>query len=129
MPEGSDPNERTEQDKRLFAAISNDNLEGVKEALDMGANPNAIQGHHHTALSRAVVTDNSKIAGHLLDRGADPNTRSGSGETPLHYGHLASHRVRDQLLTAGANPNGFDKIGQTPLHLAASNERYLETIQ
>ena len=72
MPEGSDPNERTEQDKRLFRAISNDNLEGVQEALQVGANPNAIEGHHHTALSRAVVTDNSKIVGHLLDRGADP---------------------------------------------------------
>ncbi len=129
MPEGSDPNERTEQDKRLFRAISNDNLEGVQEALQVGANPNAIEGHHHTALSRAVVTDNSKIVGHLLDRGADPNARSGSGETPLHYGHLASRKVREQLLTAGANPNGFDQIGQTPLHLAASNERYLETIQ
>ena len=90
MPEGSDPNERTEQDKRLFTAIRDDNLEGVKEVLDAGANPNAIEGHHHTALSRAVVTDNSKIAGHLLDRGADPNARSGSGETPLHYGCLAS---------------------------------------
>ena len=129
MPEGSDSNERTEQDKRLFRAISNDNLEGVQEALVVGANPNAVEGHHHTALSRAVVTDNSKIVGHLLERGADPNARSGSGETPLHYGHLTSHRVRDQLLTAGANPNGFDQIGQTPLHLAASNERYLETIQ
>ena len=129
MPQGSDPNERTEQDKRLFTAIRDDNLEGVKEVLDAGANPNAIEGHHHTALSRAVVTDNSKIAGHLLDRGADPNARSGSGETPLHYGCSASRKVREQMLTAGANPNAPDQIGQTPLHLAVTNERYLETIQ
>ena len=126
MPESSVLNE---QDKALFRAISNDNLEGVQEALDGGANPNASEGHHHTALSRAIVSDNSKIVGHLLDRGADPNARSGSGETPLHYGHSASREVRDQLLTAGANPNGFDKIGQTPLHLAAGSERCLETTQ
>ena len=126
MPESSVLNE---QDKALFRAISNDNLEGVQEALEVGANPNAVEGHHHTALSRAVVTDNSKIVGHLLDREADPNARSGSGETPLHYGHSASRKVRDQLLTAGANPNGFDKIGRTPLHVAARSERHLETTQ
>ena len=118
MPESSVLNE---PDKTLFRAISNDNLEGVKEALEVGANPNAVEGHHHTALSRAVVSDNSKIVGHLLDRGADPNARSGSGETPLHYSRFASREVRDQLLTAGANPNGFDKIGQTPLHQAAES--------
>ena len=59
MPKSSVLNE---PDKALFRAISNDNLEGVQEALQVGANPNAIEGHHHTALSRAVVSDNSKIA-------------------------------------------------------------------
>ena len=38
MPESSVLNE---QDKALFRAISNDNLEGVQEALEVGANPNA----------------------------------------------------------------------------------------
>ena len=129
MPEGSDPNGRNEQDKALLRAISNDNLEGVKEALDVGANPNAIEGHHHTALSRAVTIDDSRIVGHLLDRGADPNARSENRETPLHHSHQSSRAVFSQLIQAGADPNAHDQRGITPLHRAVADKRFLSSAQ
>ena len=129
MPEGSDPNGRNEPDKALFRAISNDNLEGVQEALEGGANPNAIEGHHHTALSRAVTIDDSRIVGHLLDRGADPNARSENGETPLHHSHQSSRAVFSQLIQAGADPNARDQGGITPLHRAVADKRFLSSAQ
>ena len=126
MPESSILNE---QDKALFSAISNDNLESVKEALDAGANPNASEGHHHTALSRAVTIDDSRIVGHLLNRGADPNARSENGETPLHHSHQSSRAVFSQLIQAGADPNARDQIGITPLHRAVADKRFLSSAQ
>ena len=129
MPESSDPNERNEPDKALFTAIANENLEGLQEALDGGANPNAIEGHHHTALSRAVANDSEQAVEVLLNRGADPNARSENGETPLHHSHLASREVFDQLIVAGTDPNAHDQRGITPLHRAVADKRFLSSAQ
>ena len=129
MPESSDPNGRNEPDKALFTAIANDNLEGLQEALDVGANPNAIEGHHHTALSRAVANDSEQAVEVLLNRGADPNARSENGETPLHHSHQASPEVFDKLIAAGADPNARDLRGITPLHRAVADKRFLSSAQ
>ena len=122
MPQ-NDPN------AALFSSIGSNDPEGMAAALDAGADPNARQGYNHTALSRAVANDSEQAVEVLLNRGADPNSRSESGETPLHHSHQASPEVFDKLIAAGADPNARDLSGNAPLHTAASDKRFLRSVQ
>ena len=122
MPQ-NDPN------AALFSSIVSNDPEGMAAALQAGADPNACQGYNHTALSRAVANDSEQAVEVLLNRGADPNSRSESGETPLHHSHQASPEVFDKLIAAGADPNARDLSGNAPLHTAASDKRFLRSVQ
>ena len=122
MPQ-NDPN------AALFSSIGSNHPEGMAAALEAGADPNARQGYNHTALSRAVANDSEQSVEVLLNRGADPNSRSESGETPLHHSHQASPEVFDKLIAAGADPNARDLSGNAPLHTAASDKRFLNSVQ
>ena len=122
MPQ-NDPN------AALFSSIVSNDPEGIAAALEAGADPNARQGYNHTALSRAVAFDSAHTVELLLDRDADPNSRSESGETPLHHSHQASPEVFDKLIAAGADPNARDLSGNAPLHTAASDKRFLNSVQ
>ena len=122
MPQ-NDPN------AALFSSIGSNDPEGIAAALQAGADPNARQGYNHTALSRAVANDSEQAVEVLLNRGADPNSRSESGETPLHHSHQASPEVFDKLIAAGADPNARDLSGNAPLHTAASDKRFLRSVQ
>ena len=122
MPQ-NDPN------AALFSSIGSNDPEGMAAALEAGADPNARQGYNHTALSRAVACDSARSVELLIERGADPNSRSESGETPLHHSHQASPEVFDKLIAAGADPNARDLSGNAPLHTAASDKRFLRSVQ
>ncbi len=122
MPQ-NDPN------AALFSSIGSNDPEGMAAALQAGADPNARQGYNHTALSRAVAFDSEQTVEVLLNRGADPNSRSENGETPLHHSHQASPEVFDKLIAAGADPNARDLSGNAPLHTAASDKRFLRSVQ
>ena len=118
-----------ERYEALFAAIERNDSKGVESALGAGADPNARQGHAHTALSRAVCHDSERIVAMLLKAGADPDSRSQSGETPLHNARLASREVFDRLIRAGADPNARDGIGETPLHPSAARSGFDTSVQ
>ena len=77
---------------RLQDAISNKNVELVRELLEQGANPNEEDRQGWTAFTWAAVSANGEttpeffeIMKALVEGGADLNTTDGSGYTALMY--------------------------------------------
>lgn len=90
----------------------------VAEALEMGADVNAMDDHGRTAL---MYVDNVETAKVLLHHGANPNHQNADGKTAF---HLFENRdwgvteVQELLLKHGADLNLQDNRGDTVLHLA-----------
>jgi ankyrin len=98
----------------------------VQFLLENGADVNAQDENHETALHLAFGGGKHDIAQLLLDRGAKVNAANNRGETLLHQ---FSKRGDDclsavqLLLECGADVNAQDNDLTTPLHLASENGR------
>ena len=70
----------------LFAAIRSKNVEGVKEALEYGADPNAVNpDSENTPLIEAVHTDKPELVQLLIDAGAQVDAKGSEGGTALYW--------------------------------------------
>ncbi|KAH0168199.1 Pfs, NACHT and ankyrin domain protein, partial [Aureobasidium melanogenum] len=87
----------------------------AKMLLDYGAEIDALDGEHRTALD---VVDNHAIERLLLERGADVT----ASKYPLH-GTVKYNRQEEMvlLLESGVNSDAQDQSGKTALHLAAES--------
>ena len=54
----------------FFGAVREGDVDGVREELSKGANPNAVDDHGKTALVYAVVSGNRELVQLLLGAGA-----------------------------------------------------------
>lgn len=118
--------EMTPESRKLFGAASEDDVAAAREALQEGADIDAVDSHGHwTALGLAADSGSMSVARFLIDRGADVNK-----ECPLYY---AAQKGRTEmarmLLAAGADPNEYriEKVPTPPL--AAARGGYLETLR
>ncbi|MFH1493508.1 MAG: ankyrin repeat domain-containing protein [Pseudomonadota bacterium] len=112
----------------LYAAASNGDLGGVRQALDKGADINSFDPKcEETALHVAVEKSHTAVVELLLAKGANPDIVSNQHFTPLiiaaAMGDAALPMV--ELLIAGkANPSlaptTGPNAGAAPLHIAAS---------
>jgi len=66
-------------DKELIRAVLQGNARDVALCLRRGANPNACDGDHHTALTWACSDQSAEVIRLLLQEGADPNLPNGRG--------------------------------------------------
>ena len=90
---------------RLQDAISNKNVELVRELLEQGANPNEEDRQGWTAFTWAAASANGEttpeffeIMKALVEGGADLNTTDGSGYTALMYAiNTAESQVDDRI--------------------------------
>lgn len=95
------------------------NFSKLKELLEMGLDPNAIDEYGNTPLGVATRNPNTEeMVKLLLEAGANPNSANEKGRTPLHNLYRPSKETVKLLLGAGADPNAVDEKGQTPLHTA-----------
>jgi Ankyrin repeats (3 copies) len=131
----------TDADKDLLTAVCKGNMVLVVQALDKGANVNAIESgkdskEQWTPLSIAVQKNNEKLVKYLIDSGADVDHivgedgssllmraattgRDGSSikvMTWLLYGGAKKH-------TSGAKKNMQNRAGKTALDLAEMSRR------
>lgn len=115
---------QNEINRALLQASSFNKNEKVKDLLAKGADINAFDGHHMTALHYAAINGHLEIARTLLDAGADPNARDINKSTPLHFTVNAikptAVDMARLLLEAGANPELQDHDGDTAASFARS---------
>lgn len=116
------------------------NVEGVRKALDAGADPDTIVpgGDLVFGSPRRTVLHEAAMSGHeghceivklLLDHGSNANARDRSDNTPLHcllWQSQLPHQIEtaEALLAHGADPNAANNEGETPLHRAAREFYY-----
>ncbi|MDI1226120.1 MAG: ankyrin repeat domain-containing protein [bacterium] len=119
--------EQSALDRKLVAAIGAYSLEGLQEALRLGANPNTLSGDKNASpIGRFIGgtwhgrTDCIEA---LLAAGADVNIGDSDGNTPLH--RIAGStiggddKVAKILLAAKPRLDIKNNAGQTALHVAA----------
>lgn len=109
---------RTRADRDLLAAAEENWLEGVAQALNHGANPDAClegdwENEFVTAFIHAVRHNNFQMMELLASRGATINTRRLSlGEAAV----CSSPETIRWLIAHGARPNGWPDDRHWPLH-------------
>ena len=98
----------------LLSAVKNDDLEQVKQAFVMGADPNYLQSRSDAPFNRAIRNAKSTaIVQCFIDNGVDVNFKAeGNGTYPSALASAFSERrldIIEMLLNAGADPNlSFD---------------------
>jgi hypothetical protein len=106
-------------DDKLFKAIHKKDAKAVKQLLDKGASPDAIEANDWPAIVEAAG-ESLEIVKLLLAKGAKINAQQPSqGWTPLTQA-ITSHQsdVVLYLLEQGADPELPMSDGSTPLHMA-----------
>lgn len=105
----------------LIRAIQENNLEGVRNALNNGVNPNSFDSEGRSPLYQAVRTfnfnSNINIIKELLHHGSNPNFfNKDDEEYPIFKAVIGyKYDVLKELLLNKANPNVTNQYGDTVL--------------
>lgn len=104
----------------LRTAAKSGQVEAVKAALELGADPNKPDLLGFTAMHFAVGDRHGHLIQPLIEGGADINSAGGAmGSTPLHMAARAGDAQTCLTLMAfGANASLLDDMGRTPMELA-----------
>lgn len=114
----------SKSDEELFAASAAGDLRAAAEAIEQGANVNAVGMLKRTPLFVAAFCDRPPLVEMLLEKGARPELADVSGMPPLHAAVVVGAAEAARILIAGgADINGRDPTGRTALHLAAATNQ------
>lgn len=108
----------------LCEAVIHNDLEGLINLIDSGADIDGVDYNHITALCYAVERGNISMAKLLLEKGANIEFRDPWGNTPLstavfHEGDSEnSLEMIHLLLSYGADVNAENNYGVSPKSLA-----------
>lgn len=119
-------------EKKIFTAITNNDLELLKTLLVVQQNVNIVDENLMTPLQHAAYKGNKDMVQLFLDRGADVNLcQHQHGYTALHFSGLSGNaEVCTLLLLAGAKSHVINTVGRTPSQMAAfvGNHNCVSTI-
>lgn len=103
----------------FFRAVNLDNTHAVRELLNRGFDPNAVNEKGEYALYVAVRDESPKVAALLIAHPhTDVDAANAAGETPLMMAALRGKvELARQIIERGGQVN---RDGWTPLHYAAS---------
>jgi ankyrin repeat protein len=101
----------------LITSIQNQNIDGVRTAVNAGANINTESDDGETPMHVAVRDGNLEIVLEFIGRGANLDVMDNDGETPV---GLAAFKESDEILRelvrSGANVDITNDEGRTHLH-------------
>lgn len=116
--------ENEEYTDMLYRAINNNNIEEVKDLVELGIDLNP-KGRIISPLMVAVRKENEELVQFLLEKAADPNVRDDYGFTPLHQASSESGgSMVELLLEYSADPTIQNEYGNTPLDIAISEGNF-----
>lgn len=96
----------------LLVSAEKGDLNAVQKALKEGADINAVDKYHQTALMKAVLNKHEKISLFLIENGAEPDMQDCFKNTALmHTVFGAQKNVFYALLEKGASPHFEDARG------------------
>lgn len=117
---------KTNWNKKLYKAAQKNDVAAAQDALDHGADINALIGSREfTPLIGAVISRNAEMVDFLLSKGANPDLRTREdkysvGKTAMHYllqRHLKTPlkdiEIAEKLILAGVNLRERDTYGTT----------------
>ncbi len=106
----------------FFEAVDRQDMNGVAQALKIGANPNAkCDEHGHTVLHIVAFNNKLEMLKLLLTSGADINTKDNQGITTLHIAVVTDQFAMVKLLLEkGANVHAKDASGTSALDCAVA---------
>lgn len=112
------PSENTEATNNLLESAAKGDLQGVKEALDNGADINGTGDKGYTALHWTASRGHSDCVQYLLEKGADCNKQDSAGNTALHVAAMHGCTESVRLLVKKADRTITNNAQQTALALA-----------
>lgn len=121
IPDEAEVKESIQEDP-VHLALTQGDIQKMKQLLDAGASPNKTIMRGHTPLITASRIGHPGVVSLLLQSGANPKHKDDLGWTPLHHAILeeqANLSVVTMLVEAGADVNAQDHRLRTPLHRAA----------
>lgn len=131
-------NEQSDQTQIVPMTIQDaadvDAIDIVRQRLDEGVSPDAVDENGSTALHQAARRGHLAIAELLVERHADLNARNNTGATPLHWAVRGNNLpVVKLLIEHGASPTIRDSRNMTALEYAVVNQHdeiiaYLESL-
>ena len=102
-------------------------LECVQLLLESGADVDARNDAHRTALQLAAERGKTDAVKLLAEAGADLNTQDRKGRTPLHRATYEGHaEAAEALLAAGADGTVLNRNGKNAFEIARQGASYLK---
>lgn len=125
---------RTFWDYKLKFALQNLDWDGIKEAVEKGANPDPgvldeETDCEDTTLILALRESKGELAKLLIEKGADVNFETSDCWTPLMFaaGEVQIEVIR-LLIRNGANVNAITEDGLTPLMINPLDDEYVKLL-
>ena len=105
----------------VWDAAEKGDLDGVKAAVENGADIEERGWTEGTALHCACLDGHTLVAEYLIERGAEINCRDKDGYLPIHMacwrGHLDTVKL---LINKGSDFTSTSNYGTTPLDIAST---------
>lgn len=121
--------EKIMQQEYIIKLVGRNDVEGVKKALDKGANVNTQDEKQRSLLPLAVIEKRAEMATLLTERGADVNLQDNIQDSPFLYaGATGQTELVKLFLAHGARFDVFNRYNGTAL-IPACERGHVETVK
>ncbi|POY72488.1 hypothetical protein BMF94_4314 [Rhodotorula taiwanensis] len=106
--------------ENIWTAASSGHLDRVRELVESGTSPNALDENSYSPLHAAASWGHADILRYLVDRGGNINLTDSDNETPLYV--VENVAISKLVVELGGDPNWTNEEGLTPA--ASLQEEY-----